>query len=122
MPSWHPTIELTTRPIYMAIAKAIAVAITSGELAAGARLPPHRTLGAQLGVDFTTVTRASSEARRQGLLEGVAGRGTFVRDRPLLALQSAEPSIINLGMNLPPQAAGIDLPLELKQGLAALLS
>lgn len=122
MQSWHPTIEPTTRPIYIAIAKAIAVAITSGELAAGDRLPPHRTLATQLGVDLTTVTRAYSEARRQGLLEGVAGRGTFVRDQPLLAVQSAEPSIIDLGMNLPPQAAGIDLPLELKQGLSVLLS
>jgi len=119
MPFWHPTISRTAGPIYIGITNAISAAIASGELAPGDQMPPHRTLAIQLGVDLTTVTRAYAEARSQGLLEAVVGRGTFVRDRP--AVQGAEPSIIDLGMNLPPQA-GIGLPQQIQQGLSTLLS
>lgn len=121
MTVWHPTIDRTAGPIYTGIANAISAAIASGELAPGDRMPPHRTLAIQLGVDLTTVTRAYSEARRQGLLEAVVGRGTFVRDQPAPAVQGAEPSIIDLGMNLPPQA-GLGLPQQIQKGLSALLT
>ncbi len=122
MPVWRPTIDRGAGPLYASIAAAIADAITSGELTPGDRLPPHRTLAAQLGVDLTTVTRAYAEARHQGLLDGVVGRGTFVRDRPILRSDGAEPSVIDLGMNLPPQTGAIDLPTHIQQGVSRLLA
>ncbi|WP_423822381.1 PLP-dependent aminotransferase family protein [Salinisphaera sp. SPP-AMP-43] len=66
---------------YRQIAEAIGEAIESGELAVAARLPPQRRLAEALGVTVGTVTRAYSEAERQGLVEARVGSGTYVRDQ-----------------------------------------
>ena len=78
---WSPT-QLPEAPSkFEALARAIADAVASGELAAGDQLPTHRQLAEQLGVTIGTVTRGYAEARRRGLLEATVGRGTFVRGR-----------------------------------------
>lgn len=124
MQTWHPTIDRTHGPIYLAIANAIGQAVDAGELAAGDRLPPHRALAVSLGVDLTTVTRAYAEARRRGLLDGMVGRGTFVRASQDAARQdrAGEPDTVDLGMNLPPQPTDPSLPELLQQGLSELLA
>ncbi len=57
MDSWLTQVE-RSGPVYLAILKALETAIRTGELHPGDRLPPQRTVAAQLGVDFTPVTRA----------------------------------------------------------------
>lgn len=66
-------------PRYLAVARAIAEAIDNGELSPGAQLPPQRDLADHLGVTVGTITRAYSLVRRQNLVSGEVGRGTFVR-------------------------------------------
>jgi DNA-binding transcriptional MocR family regulator len=53
--------------------------IESGDLVAGLRLPPERTLAAQLGVGRGTVVAAYEALRERGLLERRQGSGTVVR-------------------------------------------
>jgi len=79
MTMWKPDLSRRTGPLYLAIADAMAAGIEGGELKAGDRLPPQRSLAFDLGLTIGTVTRAYAEAERRGLVAGEVGRGTFVR-------------------------------------------
>jgi DNA-binding transcriptional MocR family regulator len=105
------------RPVYLALADALETAVREGELQAGDQLPPQRAVADQLGVDFTTVTRAYGVARERGLVEGAVGRGTFVRRRAV----DDEAGLVDLGMNLPPPPRGVSLAALLKETTAAIL-
>lgn len=76
---WVPDLGGRDRPLYLAIADAIADDLNAQKLAPGDRLPPQRQLAQRLGVDFTTVSRAYAEAGRRGLVEARVGQGTFAR-------------------------------------------
>lgn len=76
---WSPNIDEIDGPRYLAVASAIAKAIDGGELQPGAQLPPQRDLADQLGLTVGTITRAYALAKKQRLVSGEVGRGTFVR-------------------------------------------
>ena len=105
------------QPIYLALAEALETAVREGELQPGDQLPPQRAVADQLGIDFTTVTRAYGAARARGLLEGAVGRGTFVRRRAV----DDEAGLVDLSMNLPPPPQGVSLAALLKETTAAVL-
>lgn len=116
---WLPTIRGRTGPAYVRIVEALADDIASGGLHQGQRLPTHRALATALHLDVTTVTRAYSEARRQGLIDARTGRGTFVAATASAAMRRAgAPPAIDLTMILPPQPEGN----ELERTLVATLS
>ena len=104
-------------PIYLALVQALETAIRGGELQPGDQLPPQRAVAAQLGIDFTTVTRAYGAARAKGLVEGAVGRGTFVRRR----VGDDDAGVVDLSMNLPPPPTGLSLAALLKETTAAIL-
>ncbi|KQZ05916.1 GntR family transcriptional regulator [Caulobacter sp. Root1455] len=105
------------RPIYLALVEALETAVREGELQPGDQLPPQRAVADQLGIDFTTVTRAYGAARARGLVEGAVGRGTFVRRRAV----DDEAGLVDLSMNLPPPPQGVSLAALLKETTAAIL-
>ncbi|MDH3735215.1 MAG: GntR family transcriptional regulator, partial [Gemmatimonadota bacterium] len=74
MTGWTPHVAGSGQPRYAAIVQALAGDIETGLLEPGARLPTHRALADALGLSLGTVTRAYTEARRQGLIEGEVGR------------------------------------------------
>lgn len=78
MTIWASELARTDRPLYLAIADAIARAVQDGRLAPGERLPTQRQLADELGIALTTVTRGYGEAERRGLVRGEVGRGTYV--------------------------------------------
>jgi len=100
---WIPARLSPRGPVYLAIADAIGAAVSSGELVSGERLPTHRSLARELGVNVVTITRAYAEAARRGLVDGHVGRGTFVRAlEPLPAPRRQRPSgpgVIDLSQN-----------------------
>lgn len=65
-------------PLFRQVEKALATAMASGDLAAGARLPSERALAERLGVSRTTAMNAYRELEARGLVRGRVGRGTFV--------------------------------------------
>ena len=79
MTMWSPRGLDSEGPVYLAIADALARDVAAGRLRAGDRLPTHRALARQLGVNVMTITRAYGEAARQvlvarGLWERLEGR------------------------------------------------
>lgn len=118
--NWSPSISKASGPLYLAIADALSTDVASGRLAAGFRLPPQRTLADQLGIDFTTVSRAYAEARKRGLVEGRVGQGTYVRARRTAAPASAVTGVIDMSMNLPPRFDDPELVARMWDGVAEL--
>lgn len=116
---WLPRLE-PGKPVYQAIADAIAADIRSGALGAGAKLPPLRLLAEQLGLDFTTVSRAYGEAQRRGLVVGRVGQGTFVQARGAETprAEPAEGGLVDMAMNAPPPPADATLLARLRQDMA----
>ena len=84
MTIWLPSMTELPGPRYQALADAIGLAISAGDLLPGAKLPPQRDLAFRLGVTVGTITRAYGLAEQRGLVRGEVGRGTFVRGEQLV--------------------------------------
>jgi GntR family transcriptional regulator len=54
--------------------------IALGTFGPGDRLPGGRAYAKKLGVSLMTVQNAYAQLREEGLVEGVSGSGTYVRD------------------------------------------
>jgi len=123
MTDWIPTISATDRPLYRSIVDALRLDIRDGRLNPGDRLPPQRSLADRLGIDFTTVSRAYSQARSEGLIEAHVGRGTFVAARkgPQQNTAPARPPL-DLSMNQPPPIPDPDLIARLRSAMGRALS
>ena len=65
-------------PIYEQIARQVRAQIISGELQEGALLPSIRSLAHDLQISVITTKRAYEELEREGLIDSVGGKGTFV--------------------------------------------
>lgn len=119
---WRPRLVDSARMKYLGIVEALEADVRLGRVGRGERLPPQRAIADVLDVDLTTVTRAFNEARRRGLVEAQAGRGTFISER-LKGGAPAEHSrpLIDLSMNIPPQPAAANLRKAFPQGIAELL-
>jgi len=72
------------KPRYQAIADELSQLVHSGQLPAGERLPPQRTLALSLGVTAGTVSHAYRLLEQRGLATARVGDGTYVRtpDQP----------------------------------------
>ena len=58
----------------------VRLAVTTGLLGSGERLPSTRDLAAMVGVSRTVVTTAYAQLFAEGWLEGRHGSGTYVAD------------------------------------------
>ena len=121
MTIWIPTLD-RSKPLYLAIADAMAQDVEHGILARGTRLPPQRDLAWKLGVTLGTVTRAYREAETRGLLSGEVGRGSFIRSggqvQPLNHLPSDQADTVDLSHAIPPP---VITPQEFDQALATIM-
>ena len=77
------------RPEYMQVADAIRTAIEAGEWPAGSQIPAEPELAAKYGTTRATVNRALSVLRAEGLVRPQQGRGTTVRQLPVLHRDAA---------------------------------
>ncbi|MEV6133609.1 GntR family transcriptional regulator [Streptomyces violaceusniger] len=64
---------------YLGVAAAFRARIADGTWTHGQRLPPRGELGEELGVGENVIRRAQELLITEGLLEGRAGSGTYVR-------------------------------------------
>lgn len=68
-------------PAYRQVLDQVRFLVTSGVLAAGDELPSTRVLGADLGLNPMTVSKAYAQLEREGVLERRPGRALAVRAR-----------------------------------------
>ena len=66
-------------PIYEQIEEQIKSQIMTGELAAGDALPSTRILAKELKISVITTKRAYEDLERDGYIETVVGKGSFVK-------------------------------------------
>jgi GntR family transcriptional regulator len=85
-------------PLYAQLERAIRVAIATGRLGLGDKLPTVRQLAVDLRINANTVARVYAELERAGVLETRRGVGTFVRDlgSQAASLPDAERRLIDL--------------------------
>jgi DNA-binding transcriptional MocR family regulator len=125
---WFPHSLDSSLPMYKAIVEAIERDIAVSALSPGDKLPPQRSLASKIGIDFTTVSRAYTEAKKRGLLIARVGQGTFVSERQTMLnkgpVQSNAPTsnIIDMGMNTPPMPQDASLLQRMKQEMAETVS
>ena len=121
MTIWLPELD-RSKPLYLAIADAMAADVANGVLARGDRLPPQRELAWKLGVTHGTVTRAYREAELRGLLAGEVGRGSYIRSnavpQPLSLFDGAADDLIDLSHAMPPPVISGD---DFDQALLSLM-
>lgn len=100
--TWRPDGSRLERPYYASLVQLLEQAVRSGELPVGVKLPPQRELADFLDLNPSTVTRAYSLAREQGLVYGVTGKGTFVAPHAnndlTITADGVDESCIELGM------------------------
>jgi DNA-binding transcriptional MocR family regulator len=125
MSLWKPRIEAGAKLKYLGIVEALESDIRAGRVHPGNRLPAQRVIAEALDVDLTTVTRAFNEARRRGLVDAQAGRGTFIREGVGSGQSSGRfdgAPLVDLSMNIPPQPDAANLQRGIPEGIANLLS
>ncbi|WP_413365588.1 GntR family transcriptional regulator [Lysinibacillus sp. 3P01SB] len=69
------------KPIYEQITEQMKQAILSGSLLPGDALPSIRMLAKELKISVMTTKRAYADLERDGFIETVAGKGSFVAAR-----------------------------------------
>lgn len=69
------------RPIYEQITGQIKNSIITGALNAGDALPSMRLLAKELRISVITTKRAYEDLEREGFIETVAGKGSFVAQK-----------------------------------------
>ncbi|MCP3978917.1 MAG: GntR family transcriptional regulator [bacterium] len=65
-------------PIYEQIVRQVRSQILAGDLSEGELLPSIRALARDLQISVITTKRAYEELEREGLIDSVGGKGTFV--------------------------------------------
>lgn len=89
-------------PLYQRIASQLELAIASGALSAGARLPSVRQLSQQHGVSMTTALQAYRCLENRGVVQARPKSGYFVAPRapalpePQLDLRMGEPTLVSM--------------------------
>jgi GntR family transcriptional regulator len=74
--------DRSATPKYQQLAELIRERISCGEFAPGDRLPSESELGSTYQISRVTTRQALADLERDGLLDRVPGKGTFVRSRP----------------------------------------
>lgn len=109
-------------PIYVQIRKQLSQLILNGGLKGGDQLPSIRSLAKELQISVITTKRAYEELEKEGYIETVAGKGTYVsrknnellKEQRLRLLESKAEEIVN-------ESKALQLSLEELQQMIAFL-
>lgn len=67
-------------PVYLQIIQQVKAAISMETMHVGDRLPTVRELAGTLAVNPNTVAKAYRDLERDGVVETLSGKGTFIKD------------------------------------------
>ena len=78
---WLPALdEASALPLYQQIVESVALAVATGSLSPGDRLPSVRRLAAELRINPNTAARSIREMEARGLSSPIRGVGSVVAD------------------------------------------
>ena len=100
------------RPIYEQIVSQFKEMIISGKLKSGEALPSIRALAKDLRISVITTKRAYEELERDGFIETMAGKGSFVAEQNTEAIKEEKLKSIEkqmLDIRREAELCGIDL-------------
>ena len=80
----------SNKPIYEQVSSQIKNKIMNGTLEAGEMLPSMRALAKDLHISVITVQRAYEDLTRDGFIETVSGKGSFVANQNKEPLQEEQ--------------------------------
>ncbi|WP_088548024.1 GntR family transcriptional regulator [Paenibacillus aquistagni] len=101
------------QPIYQQITAQIKNMIMTGELNEGDPLPSMRLLAKELRISVITTKRAYEELERDGFIESIVGKGSFVAHKNLTFIREENLKQIEWHMQeIVDKAAMCDVPLE----------
>jgi len=78
---WFDVNQRSSVPIYQQLVEGVKEAVAKGFLVAGDKLPSVRELAAQITINPNTIAKAYQELEREGIIESLRGRGTYVAAR-----------------------------------------
>lgn len=112
----------SNEPIYQQIVSQLKELILKGELTDGEALPSIRSLAKELQISVITTKRAYEELEKEGFIETVAGKGSFVAAHNKEMLKEKRLTIVESKLTEAILAAkALDLSLdELKEMLEVL--
>lgn len=87
------------KPIYEQIAYQIKMQILNGNLKQGDSLPSIRALAKDLKISVITTKRAYEDLQKEGFIETVAGKGTFISSTNKEALKEQNFKLIEKKLN-----------------------
>ncbi len=109
-------------PIYEQIRQQIQGHILKGALQSGDALPSIRSLAQQLQISVITTKRAYDELERDGFIETVSGKGSFVAEQNPELLREKRMSLIESRLaEIVKESALLGLGLEELQQMLELL-
>lgn len=82
---WLQVDPRSSVPMYQQLVEGVRLAVARGDLRAGDRLPSVRELASAMVINHNTIARAYQELEREGLIEVLRGRGTFISQTPEVA-------------------------------------
>jgi GntR family transcriptional regulator len=101
-------------PLYAQLDRAIRVAIATGRLRPGDKLPTVRQLAVDLRINANTVAKVYGELERTGVLATRRGVGTFIEDvgRRAASLPDRERQLLALADRFLAGAADLGFPAQ----------
>ena len=109
-------------PIYEQIARQIKNQIMSGELGEGEPLPSIRKLAHELQISVITTKRAYDDLEREGFLDTVGGKGTFVSIQNKELMREKKMKVVEDKLNeAVSQAKMLGIDLEALKAMLSLL-
>lgn len=101
------------KPIYEQITSQIKSMIMTGELKEGDMLPSMRLLAKELRISVITTKRAYEDLERDGFIESVTGKGSFVAGRNMEFIREEQYRMIEEHMQkIVDSAASCGISLE----------
>lgn len=105
-------------PIYIQLIEQIKKATASGLLTPGEQMPSVRELAVKLTVNPNTISKAYQELEREGIIETLRGRGTFVaQNNNVRGLEERKEALRKAVQNLLIEAHHLQVTKEEVQGV-----
>lgn len=80
--------HMSRRPVYEQLIDQVETFILKGILSPGDQMPSVRSLSLELSVNPNTVQKSYSELDLRGIIHSVPGKGCFVSDEALIAIEA----------------------------------